>query len=325
MDANEGPRGMMRFEDVLAKVDVETIRQYPRTEALRGALAERMGIDAKSVLVTAGADDALDRCCRARLGPGNLAIVTTPTFEMIPRYVRAAGADLDEVPWLEGPFPICEVLGRIGERTAAIFIVTPNNPTGGIASESDLRQIAEAAPGALLIVDLAYTEFAEVDLTSTVLSIPNAVLVRTFSKAWGLAGLRVGWVAGQADMIGALMGVGNPYAVSGVSAAVALECLRSGASVMSAGVEQVRAERERLRIWLATRNIRSSPSQANFVLVEFGDAASVHRRLFDAGVSVRKFDIQPLRSWLRVTCPAGEEDFVRLLHALEMVICEVQP
>ncbi len=316
LDANEGPRLPAGLQEVLAGIDLERARCYPKVGALTRSLADLVGVGPERVLVTAGGDEALERICRVMLEPGRDAIATTPTFEMIPRYVRATGAALTEVPWFGGEFPTERVIERVTGQTAAIFVVTPNNPTGGVASERDLVRLAEAAPGALLVVDLAYTEFADVDLTPAALAIPNAIVVRTLSKAWGLAGLRVGWAAGSEELIGWLASAGNPYSVSGVSAAIAEAWLERGAPAMRAGVDRVRLERADLSTRLRSSGARVLESQGNFVLAGFAGASSVHERLLVEGVSVRKFASAELEGWLRITCPGDAGDFERLTRAL---------
>src|SRR5690606_24728281 len=106
-----------------------------------------------------------------------------------------AGGSVRSVPWLGGPLPTPGLIAAADETTAAVAVVSPNNPTGSVASADDLVQLREALPHALLIVDLAYGELADVDLTEVALTLPDTIVVRTLSKAWGLAGLRVGYVA----------------------------------------------------------------------------------------------------------------------------------
>src|SRR5581483_5290507 len=127
-------------------------------------------------------------------------------------------------------------------QTAAIVVCSPNNPTGAVATAQDLERLAEGAPGRLLMVDLAYTEFADEDLTQAALRLPSAVVFRTLSKAWGLAGLRVGYAAGHARLIGWMRSAGAPYAISSVSIALAEARLQHGEARMKKFVKTVRGE-----------------------------------------------------------------------------------
>ncbi len=169
------------------------------------------------MLVTAGGDDAIDRACRAVLAEGRTLVLPEPTFEMIARYARLAGAEVVEVPWGDGAYPADAVLAALDARDRRWSPWSaPTTPPGGVATAEDLRRVA-AAPQALMLVDLAYVEFGDDALFRAALALPNAVVIRTLSKAWGLAGLRVGYAVGHAALIGWLRAGGGPYAVSGPS------------------------------------------------------------------------------------------------------------
>src|SRR5262249_42974365 len=157
------------------------LRRYPDVEPLTAAFADRFGVSRDMVLVTAGADEALDRCCRLLLGPGIELVFPEPGFAMTRRYAALAGADIVSVPWTEGPYPTDAVLAAVTERTGAIVFTSPNNPTGLIGTEDDLRRLATA--GVPRIVDLAYAEFADADLTAIALAAPGTIVLRTMSKA----------------------------------------------------------------------------------------------------------------------------------------------
>ncbi|MFZ4576676.1 MAG: aminotransferase class I/II-fold pyridoxal phosphate-dependent enzyme, partial [Phycisphaerales bacterium] len=192
LDANEG--AMVLTDDEVARAAARAcVRRYPDASALEQEIAARLGVPPACVVVTAGGDAAIDRVCRAFIEPGSEVVLPTPTFEMIGRYARSAGAQLREVRWEDTEFPVGEVVRAVSARTAMIAAVSPNNPTGAVVRAADLLTLSAAAPDALLLVDLAYTEFAEVDLTPVAVALPNAVVIRTFSKAYGLAGIRVGY------------------------------------------------------------------------------------------------------------------------------------
>ena len=189
LDLNEGaplaPDGW--FCAVASKISPDSLRRYPDAAGLEARLAGRLGLEPRSVLVTNGGDDAIDRMCRACLNPGDEIIVPSPSFEMIARSAELMGGRVVRTPWMGGAFPIDAVINAATDRTRVIAVVSPNNPTGGVITAEGLRTLSAALPNALLMVDLAYTEFADADLTAAALSLPNAVVVRTFSKAYGLA------------------------------------------------------------------------------------------------------------------------------------------
>ena len=272
LDANEGPSPNLDLAAIAGRLGADSIRRYPSTTDLEAQVAAIWNIDAGRVLVTSGGDDAIDRACRACLGPGSEVILPTPTFEMIGRYARLTGGEVVSVPWWTGAYPTQAVLSQITVRTRMIVVVSPNNPTGAVATREDLVRLAAAAPDAVLLVDLAYGEFADEDLMDAALSLPRAVAVRTLSKAYGLAGLRVGYAVGPANLIRSMRAVGAPYPVSALSLAVASDQLRSAGARVATTVARVRQERDQLGNLLAQLGARPLPSQANFVLAEFPDA-----------------------------------------------------
>jgi histidinol-phosphate aminotransferase len=322
LDANEGACPPDAVLAELARITGEALRRYPPSPArLEAAIARRLGVPAESVAVTAGADDALERAVRVAICPGRGMILPVPTFEMLARYGRRAGGAIAEVPWLDGAYPIDAVLAAATPRTALVAVVSPNNPTGLVATAADLARLSAALPGALLLVDLAYTEFADEDLTGAALALPNALVTRTFSKALGLAGARVGYAVGPRRLVDLVRAAGNPYAVSSMSLALAEARLARGLDDVDALCARVRLERERLRGILARGGARPLASQGNFAFARFADAARVRDELGRRGISVRAFASSPrIRDCLRITVPGNEADFERLAAALAEIL-----
>ncbi len=321
LHANEGRAPDAAIVERLRTLDAETLRRYAKPSALEELLAARFGVEPGRVVVTAGADDALERLCRAALEPGRTAVLTDPTFEMLPRYVRLAGASPVEIAWLDRPFPAAEFERAIDARTGAAFIVSPNNPTGATATTAEMLRIAERHPGCLVVADLAYVEFADEDPTAELLRLPNAVVTRTFSKAWGLAGLRVGYAIGPAEVIGWLRTVGHPFPTSGVSLALAAGALEADQAGTRDYLDRVRTERAELASLLRSLDAEAQSSQGNFVLGRFADAWAVADSLAARGIRVRRFERgTPLSDRLRITCPGDEEEFKRLAAALGEIL-----
>ncbi|HZO15264.1 MAG TPA: aminotransferase class I/II-fold pyridoxal phosphate-dependent enzyme [Polyangiaceae bacterium] len=290
--------------------------KYPNASALEAYLAERYGIARDQVVVTAGADDALDRSCRAFLGPEREIIMPVPTFEMLGRYARIAGGIVREVSWPGGAYPVDAVLRAVNEETSIIAVVSPNNPTGAVACAEDLERLSRAAPQALLLVDLAYVEFADEDLTQAALALPNALATRTLSKAWGLAGLRVGYALGSASIVEWLRRVGNPYAVAAPSLATARRCLESGEAAMRGRVAAVRRERGELARLLERLGFEATASQANFVYARSPKAPWLRDGLAGLGIGVRLIGDDAVR----ITCPGDAEPFARLAMGIESAL-----
>lgn len=316
-----GNEGRAPSPDVLRALEEqspELLRRYPSTAALEARLAQALGVDPTWVVVTAGADDALDRTCRAMLAPGREMILPVPTFEMLDRYATLTGADVIRLPWPEGAYPTEAVIERVTERTRVIAVVTPNNPTGAVATADDVKALAEAAPHAMILVDGAYAEFADDALTEVTLSLPNALMTRTLSKAYGVAGLRVGYAVGQRAEW--LRRTGNPYAVSSVSLALADKRL-DDTEGMARYVAEVRRERDLMREQLHRLGVPTPASQGNFIFVRHARSGWLCDGLAGLGIAVRGWPGHPaLGDAMRITVPGVVAQFERLRHAIEATL-----
>lgn len=317
LDGNEGPAPSPAVLALAATVEADTMRRYPGAARLSAALAGRWGVAEDRVLVTAGGDDALDRLMRAMLCEGREIIYPVPSFEMIERYARLAGGAIVEVPWPEGPYPREAVIAAITERTAVVSVVTPNNPTGAAATLDDVQAVAAAAPHAVVLLDQAYAELADEDLTGPALALPNVVAVRSFSKAYGLAGLRVGYAVGAPEVLGWMRAAAGPYTVAGPSMHVALARLAMPPEETQAYVARVRHERKALFDVLSELGYAPVPSQANFVFARVPDPIALRDAMARRGIGIRAFPGKPHASdAVRITVPGGARDFERVCAAL---------
>jgi histidinol-phosphate aminotransferase len=306
-----------------AGLDAWHINRYPVLGALEPLIAERLGAPAASVLVTGGADDALERTVRSVCVPGRTAIMTTPSYGMIRRYIRIAGAELVEIPWWRGDFPVDAVLERAGDTTALVCVVSPNNPTGAAASRDAFRRLLEALPRTLVLLDQAYVDFCdpEYDLASVALEYPNAVIVRTLSKAWGAAGLRVGYAFGDPRVVDWMRRIGLPFPVSTPSQALAAALLADTASPGAERIAAIRRQRGELARLLTDLGAEVLPSQGSFVFARFADAQRIWTSLHALGIAIRAFHGRPdVEGWLRITLPGDEDGFTRLAHGLRTVL-----
>jgi histidinol-phosphate aminotransferase len=317
---NEGIGPDPRLFEALQAAGTEGLRCYPSNQALQNALADRLELPANQVLLTAGGDEALDRICRWAMRAGGRAILPWPGFEMTRRYLALTSARVDTIAWSEHAYPIEGVLNAIQDATKLIVVTSPNNPTGGVARARDLSLLAAAAPNAVLLVDLAYAEFADEDLTAAALKIPQAVVVRTFSKAWGLAGCRVGYALGTANAIAALAAIGGPYPVAGPSLALAQAMLENGEATMQANVRASKQRREELFACLEQIGWQPRRSEANFVCCEPPDPLRARDALAGFGIAVRAWpELEGLGQLLRISCPSQDAEQARLLHALRSI------
>jgi len=321
LDSNEGRAPDLALLNSLERQGRQLLNRYPDASGLEALLAKRLQIDPAAVMVTAGGDDAIDRVCRSFCAPGRELIQCGPTFEMIARYAHLAGAEIVSVDWTQAAYPLEHVISRISPATAVIAVVSPNNPNGFVVSAAELKRLSACARQAVLLVDLAYTEFADQDLTDTALGLKNAVVVRTFSKAWGLAGLRVGYAAADPDIIELLRSAGHPYPVGRPSLALATARLQAGDQAIAQFIKRVRLERAELSDLLGSLGAEPFTSQANFVLARFRDAGWVRNGLAALGISVRIFNSdKSLQGCLRITCPGEKVSFARLKVALKTVL-----
>lgn len=320
LNSNEGMLLVTDWLDVVGRLPAEAVSGYPSSASLEATIADAFGLDAAQVLAGTGGDDVVERALRAYLCPGRTIILNDPSFVMLARYAALAGGESITLPWLAGPLPVDDMLAAVDETTAMIVVVSPNNPTGLTATGDDLRRLREGAPSAMLLVDLAYGEFSDEDLTAVALSLPNTIVIRSFSKAWGLAGLRVGWAAGPPDVMENLRAVGHPYPVSAPAAAIVSHVL-SHREMVGDFVVRIRGHRQRLAEVLTACGIEQTPSQANFILARFNDAAWVRDGLAGLGILVRAFpDVPVLGDRLRMTVPGDPDDLARLCSALETVL-----
>lgn len=314
LDANEAPAPV-------ASLAGDGVHRYPSARRLEARLAASLGLDPAAVLVTAGADDALERAVRSVCAPGRTAVLTTPSFEMLSRYVRLAGAEPVELEWWRGEYPVEAACSAADPAPALVAVVSPNNPTGAVISRHGLEALARRLPSSLVLLDHAYAEFADDDLTGVALSHPNVLVFRTFSKAWGAAGLRVGWVAGDPRVVGWLRALGQPYSVAAPSLAAVERLLETDPAPPAGRLERVRSERGRLARLLAELDVEALPSEGNFVLARFPDAAFVRAGLAALGIAVRGWpDRTDLRDWLRITVPGDDGLWRRLEHTLRTVL-----
>ncbi len=258
-----------------AGLDAWHINRYPVLGALEPLIAGRLGVPEASVLVTGGADDALERTVRSVCVPGRSAIMTTPSYGMIRRFIKISGAELVEIPWWRGDFPVETVLERADDTTALVCVVSPNNPTGAVASHDAFRRLLEALPRTLVLLDQAYVDFCdpEYDLMPVALEYPNAVIVRTLSKAWGAAGLRVGYALGDPRVVDWLRRIGLPFPVSAPSLAMAATMLADGDGPGSRRIAVIRRQRDELTALLTGLGAEVLPSQGSFVFARFRQCA----------------------------------------------------
>jgi histidinol-phosphate aminotransferase len=292
------------------------VTRYPAAYAapLKEAIAAYVGVDASCIVTGCGSDDILDSAIRAFAEPGDRLAFCAPTFAMIPIFARLNGVEVLPVPMAAGWDIDAEALTRGDARI--IYVCSPNNPTGTIARRATLERLIGSAPG-LLILDEAYAEFAEESHLDLTAASDRVLIARTMSKAFGLAGLRVGYAVGAPALVAEVEKSRGPYKVSIAAERAAVAALTHDRAWVADHVAAARASRARLGESLRTLGLAPLPSDANFILVPVPRAAHVAKQLRERGVAVRAFEALPsIGDALRITVgPAPTMD--RALAALE--------
>ncbi|MFN8195014.1 MAG: histidinol-phosphate transaminase [Nocardioidaceae bacterium] len=289
------------------------LNRYPDRDfsELRVALAGYLGhgLTADQVWAANGSNEVMLQVLQAFGGPGRLAMSFAPTYSMYPEYARDSHTD-----WFAGrreedfSLDLDRAVALVTERRPAVVLVpSPNNPTGTALPPEAVSALCEAAPQGIVVVDEAYAEFRRVGTPSALELLPthrNLVVTRTMSKAFALAGARLGYLAAAPDICAALQVVRLPYHLSAVTQAVALAALRHADELLAA-VDQLRVERDATVTWLREQGLETAESDANFVLFgTFGDRHAVWQGLLDRGVLIRETGPD---GWLRVSVGTAPE------------------
>ncbi len=309
----------------LRQTTAESLTIYPEREHVERAVAAHFTLAAEQVLLTNGVDEAIHLLCAAFLEDGDEALISTPTFFMYDVSIGMMTSGLKRVQAdasLE--FPFDRFLSEVTPRTKLIMIASPNNPTGAVVSRAHLLAICAAAPQAVVFVDEAYFHFHGETTIGDVGRVPNLVVGRTFSKAYGLANLRIGMLAGDARLLAYVRKVSSPYNVNGIALDV-LPLALADVDYLDWYIAEVHTGRERLMLALDEMGVRYWPSHANFVLFEIGPRhKELVSRMRDKGVLLRDRSADPgCDGYVRMTI--GVEDHVtRGIEALRATLKEMQ-
>lgn len=310
LDANENPQGPTLSGSALM------LNRYPdpMQHDLRRRLAELNSVEAESVFVGSGSDEIIDLLLRLFCRPALDAIVICePTYGMYRvaasiHDVEIISSRLSEGFQLDLP-SIIELYER-DVPPKLLYCCSPNNPTGNRLSEADVIRLCQRIDS-IVVLDEAYVEFSsEGSLAAHVASIPNLVILRTLSKAWGLAGARIGYAVADPEIVDYLLRIKQPYNVGSPSAAIALEALATPDQMYSSVAELI-AERERLAVRLEGLSCVQTvyPSETNYLLVRCVDPSALHRQLAASGIIVRDRSSDPgLQGCLRITVGTAAEN-----------------
>lgn len=330
LDGNENPYGPSpKALAAIASERAYHIYPDPDQRKVRDALAAFLGIDASTIVCGLGSDDLIDLILRAVITPagagrGDGVINCAPTFGMYPFDTEIAGGRVIDVPRLESFALDLPAIERAARDAKLLFLASPNNPTGNRLDEDEIARLL--ALDIIVVIDEAYIEFAGRDHSAVrlVAGHENLVVLRTFSKWGGLAGLRAGYGVMSPALASVLMTIKQPYNLN-VAAGVAILASLDDATLLDERARDICGTRDRLAALLAGVSwLHPYPSEANFILCRLDglDAVEVKRRLADRGICVRYFDTPALRNHLRISVGL-EEHNAMLVSALREIGAEL--
>jgi len=321
--SNENPLGMSPKAKKAVEAAISGIERYPDQFDLIKAVAERASLAQNQVVLGNGSNDVLDLIARVFLAPGRSAIFAQHAFAVYPLATLSTGAELIATPAKNYGHDLDAMRAAIRPDTRIIWIANPNNPTGNFLPYPEVRAFLESVPKDVVVVlDEAYNEYLppaeRVDTAAWIKDFPNLVVTRTFSKIFGLAGLRVGYALASAEIADLMNRVRQPFNVNNLAIAAAVAALDDHEFVAASyelnrnGMEQIVAGMKRL-------GFEYIPSYGNFVTFKAGDGAGINQKLLKQGVIVRPIGGYGLPEWLRVTIGTEPENS-RFLEALEKAL-----
>jgi histidinol-phosphate aminotransferase len=307
-----------QVKEVLAQISAGALTRYPERAPVERIVAKHLAVDAEQLVLTNGVDEAIHVLFEAFLDSGDELLLPVPTYTMYEVYASATDARVVVVQAAEDlQFPCERLMAAIAFKTKIVAIANPNSPSGSVATRAQIVEIAQRAPGAVVLVDEAYFHFHGETVIDLVGKLPNLVVARTFSKAYGLAGLRLGTLIGSVETMQWIRRVLSPYSVN----SLALACLPpalNDAAYLDWYVEEVLAARAEFEAALDQAGVRRWPSRANFVLVEIGAHHKEFVRLMSGGgVLVRDRSNDPgCKGCVRITIGTREQmrDAVAVLN-----------
>jgi histidinol-phosphate aminotransferase len=325
LDFNENTVGCSRrVLERLKTLTGEDLARYPVRDRFEPLVAEHLGVEADELLLTNGTDEAIHLVCETYLEADDEVVVVVPTFAMFEIYAAATGARVIAIP-AAGDFtdPLESVLKQINKRTRLIAVANPNNPTGAFVPIGELVRIAEAAPDAAVLIDEAYFEFCGESAICGWRGTPNIFVTRTFSKAYGMAGLRIGALMGHREQMKMLRRASSPYNLN----SVALECLPAALSdgeFVRSYVAEVKQGRSELEAELQSWGVRYWKSRANFVLLYLGQNCKPFiRSMRKRGILVRdRSSDYGCKDCVRITLGTREHN-ARMLQAAREIFAEL--
>lgn len=272
----------------LRGMSAERVAMYPEYESATKRLAKYFGARPAEMLLTNGADAAIAQITHTFLEPNSRVLLVAPTFPMYRFYADIVGARIDELRYAGGmKFPVGNVIAALRKHPRIFFLANPNNPTGTLVDRAAIRKFIEASPKTLVVVDEAYFEFSRATVLPWIRRYSNLIVLRTFSKAAGMAGLRLGCIFACEELMQWLRRTQDPFPVN-AAALITAEAVAQNPGAVRKYVAEIRASRNLLAVALNKLGVRTAPSAANFVMADFGaDAPRILTALSKRGILLR--------------------------------------
>ncbi|MFA5170340.1 MAG: histidinol-phosphate transaminase [Sulfuriferula sp.] len=323
--SNENPLGASPKALFAIDAAMDTLARYPDGSGfdLKAALAAKLNVDTAQIVLGNGSNDVLEMAARAFLSPATSAVFSEHAFAVYPLATLAVGATGIAAPARDYGHDLAAMLAAIRADTRMVFIANPNNPTGTLLSNADILAFLEQVPSQVVVVlDEAYGEYLPSELQSDALTwlarFPNLIVTRTFSKAYGLAGLRVGYALASAAVADMLNRVRQPFNVNSLALVAATAALNDDEFIARSYALNQLGMRQ-LTQGLRLLGIDYIPSYANFLAIRIGNATAMYRRLLEHGVIVRPIGNYAMPEYLRVSIGLAAENN-QFLQALEDAI-----
>jgi len=318
--SNENPLGPSPKAIAALRETAAQVHRYPDGNVfyLRNRMAEKLGVEPSNLIFGNGSNEIIEFVAHALLRPGTNIVVSQYCFAIYPIVAHLSAADCITVPAKNFGHDLPAMCEAITERTRIMFVANPNNPTGTFAAENQVLELVNKIPEhVLLVMDEAYFEFLDqpTDLLPLIANKPNLIVMRTFSKIHGLAGLRVGYGVGHPDFIAGLEKIRQPFNLNAMAQSAALAAIDDEEHVQRTRKNNA-AGLQFFETAFSEINIKTIPSHANFICAQVGDGRETFMELQKRGVIARDMSSYQMPEWIRITIGTPEQN-ERCLAALK--------
>ncbi len=328
----ENRRGLMRLDfnentvgcspkvlEAINNIREEEIASYPEYAKFKSKLAYHLKIGAEQVMITNASDEAIMIIMQTYIEKGEEIVLPIPTFAMFRFYAQIVEAKIKDILYANNlTFPTKKVLDAITTKTKLIVLCNPNNPTGTLIEKKDIIKIIEKAGknGALVLLDEAYYQYSEIEYLKLINVYTNLIIIRTFSKAYGMAGLRLGYIASNSEVIKNLSKSASPYSVNSVAIVAASVAIEDDAYIKWY-THEVKRAKTIMYEGLKNLNVKTYPTAANFLIAKFPNKSKeIEQKLREKGILVRDRNYEPLlKDCLRIGIGTERQakDFIKAL------------